>query len=323
MKHSLLLLIITFVIAGCASHGTWSKSDRGAWANLGELIGSHELAHYVKQWGEPVSRHEDKFSDGNGNVTTDGEELLWLWKADGTGLSDQSGQGWELLLNFNLSGQLTDWRIGTYRTSLTVADVVAVGRKYQYQMTADLMKELGLSKEQHQIGDRSRNATVTFGPIPLVDNKPSSRERELAMLQYQVRAVLEATFRADTGTRNLYDRLATETEIVDTLKAQAKSVSSANARRQQGQGTSSSTAADYALSSSSLLGRGFLGPYTPNAYGPGMNADATGRPFIWQPNFGGPALGPITPNAYGPGVGMDATGRPVRPACPPGWAGPC
>jgi hypothetical protein len=52
MKHSLLLLIITFAIAGCASHGTWSKSDRGAWANLDELIGSHEQAYYVKQWGE-------------------------------------------------------------------------------------------------------------------------------------------------------------------------------------------------------------------------------------------------------------------------------
>jgi hypothetical protein len=65
-------------------------------------------------------------------------------------------------------------------------------------------------------------------------------------------------------------------------------------------------------------GRLLLGPIMPNAYGPGLNSDATGKPFIWHPDFGGPALGPITPNAYGPGVGMDATGRPVRPACPPG-----
>jgi hypothetical protein len=72
-----------------------------------------------------------------------------------------------------------------------------------------------------------------------------------------------------------------------------------------------------------LLGNGYLGPYTPNAYGPGINSDATGRPFIWQPDFGGPALGPIKPNVYGPGIGMDGTGRPVRPACPPGWVGPC
>lgn len=65
-------------------------------------------------------------------------------------------------------------------------------------------------------------------------------------------------------------------------------------------------------------GRTLLGPITPNAYGPGLNSDATGRPFMWKPDFGGPAMGPITPNAYGPGIGMDATGRPVRPACPPG-----
>jgi hypothetical protein len=75
--------------------------------------------------------------------------------------------------------------------------------------------------------------------------------------------------------------------------------------------------------SSGFLGRGFLGPYSPNTYGPGINSDATGRPFIWQPDFGGPALGPIRPNVYGPGIGSDATGRPVRPACPPGWVGPC
>jgi len=61
-----------------------------------------------------------------------------------------------------------------------------------------------------------------------------------------------------------------------------------------------------------------LGPVTPNAYGPGLHSDATGRPFSWQPGYGGPALGPITPNAYGPGIGMDSTGRPVRPTCPPG-----
>ncbi len=66
-------------------------------------------------------------------------------------------------------------------------------------------------------------------------------------------------------------------------------------------------------------GYGFLDPVTPNAYGPGINSDGTGRAFIWKPDYGSlPPLGPITPNAYGPGVGMDATGMPVRPSCPPG-----
>jgi hypothetical protein len=58
-------------------------------------------------------------------------------------------------------------------------------------------------------------------------------------------------------------------------------------------------------------------PPTPNAYGAGVNIDATGRPFTYQPDFGGsgnpdPTL-KVTPNAYGPGVGMDQYGRPVRP----------
>ena len=65
---------------------------------------------------------------------------------------------------------------------------------------------------------------------------------------------------------------------------------------------------------------GFLEPYQPNAYGPGINSDATGRPFIWQPEPGqGPAdsLSNVTPDAYGPGIGMDQYGRPVQSACPP------
>ena len=43
--------------------------------------------------------------------------------------------------------------------------------------------------------------------------------------------------------------------------------------------------------------------------------DRYGRPRQFVPaQGGGAALGPITPNAYGPGVGMDATGRPVKVA---------
>ncbi len=55
---------------------------------------------------------------------------------------------------------------------------------------------------------------------------------------------------------------------------------------------------------------------TSNAYGPGIHRDATGRPFTYQPQFGGsgypdPTLR-VQPNAYGPGVGMDQYGRPVQ-----------
>jgi len=60
-----------------------------------------------------------------------------------------------------------------------------------------------------------------------------------------------------------------------------------------------------------------LPPYKDNAYGPGINSDATGRPFIWQPHP--PQVGPampdptlnVRPDAYGPGIGADQYGRPV------------
>src|SRR4029079_18810500 len=38
--------------------------------------------------------------------------------------------------------------------------------------------------------------------------------------------------------------------------------------------------------SGGLVEGGFLDSFTSNAYGPGKSADAMGRPFIWQPDFG-------------------------------------
>jgi hypothetical protein len=71
----------------------------------------------------------------------------------------------------------------------------------------------------------------------------------------------------------------------------------------------------------------YLGPVKLDAYGPGIHADATGRPFLWQP-VGPPALGTegmppsgpdptlrVTPNKYGLGVHADQYGRIVQPVC--------
>lgn len=64
-----------------------------------------------------------------------------------------------------------------------------------------------------------------------------------------------------------------------------------------------------------LFAQPFLGPYQSNAYGPGINSDATGRPFTWQPLPGygrGDLLSSVRPDVFGPGVGMDQYGRPVK-----------
>ena len=61
-----------------------------------------------------------------------------------------------------------------------------------------------------------------------------------------------------------------------------------------------------------------LGPAVPNAYGPGINSDATGRPFEYvvpgQPQD--PFL-QVQPGTLGPGInlrnGTDQYGRPVEP----------
>ncbi|OQW62747.1 MAG: hypothetical protein BVN29_18490 [Nitrospira sp. ST-bin5] len=256
----------------------------------------------MTQWGEPLSKKETSFRDENSYITKDGEEFLWLWKPDGTGPSDKQGDGWELFLAFNEKGIVRNWRVGSYQTSLTIADVVRACRIVR----ASILDELGLAAHQHGIVN---------GP----------RQFQLGKLQLVVFQIWDATTEADAAALSLYGRLATQSEIVGLMEARAAEVRV----RQEAQRRLARRYADndYGRMPSNmfggLLGNGFMGPYTPNAYGPGMNSDATGRPFIWKPDFGGPALGPINPNAYGPGIGMDGTGRPVRPACPPGWAGPC
>jgi len=39
---------------------------------------------------------------------------------------------------------------------------------------------------------------------------------------------------------------------------------------------------------------------------------SSGHSSSYSGSASAPPLGPITPNAYGPGIGMDATGRPVK-----------
>ena len=64
---------------------------------------------------------------------------------------------------------------------------------------------------------------------------------------------------------------------------------------------------------------GYLPPGRRDAYGAGIDSDATGRPFFWAPKneprniprFPDPTLR-VKPDAYGPGIGSDQYGRPVE-----------
>ncbi|MCX6357432.1 MAG: hypothetical protein NT045_06105 [Candidatus Aureabacteria bacterium] len=69
-----------------------------------------------------------------------------------------------------------------------------------------------------------------------------------------------------------------------------------------------------------LSNDGLLPPARHNAYGPGIESDATGRPFFWAPkNDGAESRSAVPdgtlkvkPDAYGLGVGSDQYGRPME-----------
>ena len=71
---------------------------------------------------------------------------------------------------------------------------------------------------------------------------------------------------------------------------------------------------DYGFASSWDNQDTFMHPFEKDAYGPGINSDAAGRPFQWQTQDGlkDPFL-EVEPDAYGPGIGSDEYGRPVKP----------
>ena len=73
------------------------------------------------------------------------------------------------------------------------------------------------------------------------------------------------------------------------------------------------TVADQQLIDLGAASQGLLGPGRADVYGPGIHADATGRPFSWRTEDGSAVIfGRVKENAYGLGVGMDQFGRPVR-----------
>lgn len=59
----------------------------------------------------------------------------------------------------------------------------------------------------------------------------------------------------------------------------------------------------------------YLPPRDPNAYAPGTDSDAAGRPFVWVPDDGSERdpFSEVHPDAFGPQIGEDQYGRVVRP----------
>jgi hypothetical protein len=335
MVALLNLVLAALLISGCVG-------DRGAWATLDDHLREtkplssqipNEKAFYVHEWGEPLAHVNTVATDAFGSVVSNGQGLLWLWKADGTGPSERADRGWELILSFNDEDNLVGWKVGTYRTGLTLADVITATRKASYVNNDILVDELGLGASQHGIATRNDITLSDRMRHQFVGH--SHRERVISNLQRNVLALANVIHRLDLAAQLEHiaspkqpERLATETEILQYIVLNWLAAPGG----QRGSRENPDEAAFLSASSASLgfdglVGNWFLGPITPNAYGPGINMDATGRPFSWRPMGPGSAsFDPflrVQPNAYGPGIGMDQYGRPVTPGCPPGWAGPC
>lgn len=196
---------------------------------------------------------------------------------------------------------------------------------------------------QIHIGDSKERVTEILGPL---QGRLGSTERKPSQAFQQDGKLVEILY---FRTQRIPDGLTTDDEFTPYIFIEGKlqgigwtalgipitRVSYKNhailaqwrSLREQSHGETVPNSENAKISAPGLLQHGLLSPYTPNAYGPGINMDATGRPFMWQPQWGGsgfpdPTL-QVKPDAYGLGVGMDQYGRPVRPACPPGWAGPC
>lgn len=333
-----ILVLLGLLVSGCA------HTDSEAWDRVNTMLrdarerggkADTDKAVAVKAWGKPVVRES----------TEEGEKALWLLTADITAPSSNKDTGWEAILIFDAEGTLLDRRWGYYRTPVGMAEIIAASRKDSYHV----VRELGLAYEQHALAGEGKRLTVNLSDrgrklyalhraaeeirlaiifadgLLLIDKMAAEGRRdsdksvvatELEVIQYMVQnnRVLPAYIMATqpfplvvlAATLERQNPMPTWTNVL--LNALAAGLASGGSSHPQA--GFSNTRPSFG---GGMLGNGFMGPYTPNAYGPGINSDATGRAFIWKPDSGGPALGPINPNAYGPGIGSDETGRAVRP----------
>jgi|SRR5215831_354426 len=198
----------------------------------------------------------------------------------------------------------------------------------QLRPSSNLEEQVGSTESSDYTGKCSADSLFEgLSPFDYAEKHLGKRPEapaDLRFLGWQLNAEAQARYQIESA---LWDQVA-QRLIQQRLELLGERTNAGiRSKKQQyvPQGTPNSVVQDH--SQGGLLGKDFLGPYTPNAYGPGINADATGRHFIWQPETAGPKVFDpflqVQPNAFGPGIGMDQYGRPVRPACPPGWTGPC
>src|SRR5437868_7062371 len=123
------ILPMAFLIYACSA-------DRGNWQTITDAspLSNHTRSFYIERFGEPLLDEKttiNRGTDDNGTVVA-AQKVFWLIRSDGGGPSDRPDEGWEFTLFFDSNGQLLETRVGTYRTPLTVADVMTAARKVGY-----------------------------------------------------------------------------------------------------------------------------------------------------------------------------------------------
>jgi hypothetical protein len=268
-----VLMCLGFLVSGCShiDSADWAR-DKGDWARidktLGDTLGSGTIDKrtILAAWGDPLARR----------TTPAGEQMLWLWKRDVSGPWAQSDEGWELLLSFDDRGNLTDRRWGSYRTSVTIGNVMAVTRKVGYSNTAQLLSELGLGGQQHGL---DTEGTTLFGyRLSLQLLGYTHRERVILRYQNTVRSIAEAASILEAAATVENRSAPSEQEVFQYLTRNIqRQVPPSGSLRGAIPGPVDSIYLD------DLVGSGLVWQPGVNAYGPWINSDPTRRPFIWQP----------------------------------------
>lgn len=267
------LMCLGFLVSGC-SHipGADWIGEKGDWARieetLGETPGSGRIDKRIvlAAWGGPAVRR----------TTPAGEQMLWLLKRDVSAPWLQSDEGWELLLSFDDLGTLTDRQWGSYRTPLTIGNVLTVARKLGYSNTEQLLTELGLGAQQHGISTErtspvgSRLSLFLFGY--------THRERILLRYQHTVRAIAESASVLEAAAAAENRSPPSEQEVFQYLVQKIQSRVSPNGGVK---GAPPAPAGSIYLND--LVGSGFVWQPGMNAYGPWISSDPARRPFILQP----------------------------------------
>ena len=213
---TVLVFVISSLLTSCASSDrALDRIDLALNSNTSKDLKQFDLQRYLSILGKPTSRKTVNIQGDYGEYLGQDEELIWLMSENGDTLSEEESLGWELVTIFDLKGSLKERRWGTYRTTLSLEQILKESQAYIRDSTISreqVFQRLGLDWKQHGLEQEK----------DLLVQNMSDRARTLVHLHGALAILKNAMVTASIPLTKTENRLANEKEVLQYMIASSK-----------------------------------------------------------------------------------------------------